>query len=286
MNIALIGSRGLLGSALVDELGPLHRLHVFDRPDVDLGDGSGLEAIIRLEPDALANCAGWTNKDTAERDTPQTVAELYRINVDGAELAARTAWRARALLVHVSDAEIFDGLKRSPYLPTDKPNPWSMYGSSKLEAENRVRMSAGRWVIVRSSAMFGPGRRGFVEDVIDTARSGKPIRAISDQVTRPTYSRHLARAIGRVISLPSLSAGRTLHVANRGQATWYEFAREIVRRTGIKSTIIPITSEEAKQPARRSRYSVLDLDEFESLARWKMPHWWDGLREHLGDRTP
>src|SRR5262249_43996281 len=156
----------------------------------------------------------------------------FEANAGGAGNVARAAEIAGARVVHISTDYVFDGEKRSPYLETDFPRPLNIYGSSKLAGEWAVRSAGVHHVILRASGLYGLNAcRGkgtnFVETMIKRAQSGAATRVVSDEVLTPTFSVDLAHQI-RVIVENGTPAG-VLHATNRGQCSWFEFAREIFR---------------------------------------------------------
>ncbi len=89
----------------------------------------------------------------------------------------RGTWRQRAesvgcRLVHISTDYVFDGRKRSAYLPDDPINPQSVYGRTKAEGEQRVREALPAHLIVRTSWLFGVHGKNFVKTILRRRHSG------------------------------------------------------------------------------------------------------------------
>ena len=192
-----------------------------------------------------------------------------------------------ARLVHLSTDYVFDGTSERPYRPHDAPAPLNVYGASKLMGEALVRRA---WpegaVIVRTSSIFGragmaEGKGNFVETILRLCRERDRIEVVADTVMSPTYSSDLARALVALIEQGAEPG--TYHATNRGETSWYEFARAIVREQGESLQIDPVSADDYPRPARRPRYSVLDTSKTDELIG-PLPEWSDGLRRYLGER--
>jgi len=191
--------------------------------------------------------------------------EARRVNADG----TRNVGSLGVPVVYYSSDYIFDGSKREPYVESDKPNPLSVYGRTKLEGEREVREG---W-IVRSSWLFGWTGKNFVRTMLELGRERDEVAVVADQVGCPTYVGHLAEATREVLELPQ----GIWHLAADGQCSWAEFARAIFEEAGLDCAVREITSEELGRPAPRPAHSVLRSEK----GAPKLPHWRDGLRACL-----
>ncbi len=209
-----------------------------------------------------------------------------RVNAEGAENAARAAALARCPVLHVSTDFVFDGRKHEPYTETDPPAPLSEYGRSKHEGERRVAAAAPEHLIVRTSWLYGPGRGNFVDAIRARARSGAPLRVVSDQFGSPTYVVDLARAIGRLIQL---KARGLVHFANLGVCSRHALALAIVEIGGVRGVPVePISTGEAARPAVRPARSPLDSGRYARLSGETPRPWREALQDYLllGGRRP
>ena len=191
--------------------------------------------------------------------------EARRVNADGTRNVASLG----VPVVYYSSDYTFDGSKREPYVESDKPNPLSVYGRTKLEGEREVREG---W-IVRSSWLFGWTGKNFVRTMLELGRKRDEVAVVADQVGCPTYVGHLADATREVLQLPQ----GVWHLAADGQCSWAEFARAIFEEAGLDCAVREITTEELGRPAPRPAYSVLRSEK----GAPKLPHWRDGLRACL-----
>jgi dTDP-4-dehydrorhamnose reductase len=253
--LLITGAGGQLGTALREEF-----------PAADARDRAALDVSRPIElayrPSLVLHAAAWTDVDGAEAAEDAARA----VNVDG----TRKVVALGAPVVCFSSDYVFDGRKREPYLESDRPNPLSVYGRTKLEAERAV---SDGW-IVRTSWLFGPTGRNFVRTMLRLGAERDEVRVVADQRGCPTYVGHLARAMRELTVLP----GGVWHVAADGEATWAEFAKTIFAEVGIECRVVPISSEEYGAPAPRPAYSVLRS---ERAGAPRLPHWREGLRECL-----
>jgi dTDP-4-dehydrorhamnose reductase len=217
---------------------------------------------LRTFPDLVLHAAAWTDVDGAEVD-PEGAR---RINVEGTRNVAALG----APVVYFSTDYVFDGQKREPYTESDRPNPISAYGRTKLEGERELR---GGW-IVRSSWLFAPWGKNFVLTMLALGRERDEVSVVDDQRGCPTYVGHLAEATREVVVLPH----GVYHFAADGDCTWAEFAEAIFEEAGIECRVRRISSAELNRPAARPAYSVLRSQHPETP---RLPHWRQGLRDCL-----
>lgn len=269
------GAAGMLGQAICAELaGRGLDVVAAARADLDVTDaGACREFFESRRPDVIFHCAAWTNVDGAE-SKPDVAT---RVNHGGTANVVAAADAVGARVVHFSTDYVFDGSATSP-LPIDTPrNPISAYGRGKAEAEQAVEESPGRHLIIRTSWLYGPGGGNFIDAMVARAAGGK-LNVVNDQVGRPTRTADLAAA---AVDLVELGATGVFHVANQGEATWFELAQTIFDWMGSPVTLEPVSTEAWGAPAPRPRYSVLDLSVAEELLGRSMPHWTDALSAHL-----
>jgi dTDP-4-dehydrorhamnose reductase len=246
------------------------------RGELDVTDARAVgRAVERVNPDAIVNCAAYTDVDGAEADP----AEALRINADGARVVARAAAKVDAAIVYPSSDYVFDGRKRSPYVESDEPRPLSAYGLSKLAGELETGAATGRHHVVRTAWLFGTGGKNFVETMLALGRARDEIAVVDDQVGSPTWTAHLAAGLVRLVESDDYGVH---HVAGAGSASWYRFAREIFRRAGGRVRVTPTTTEAIGRPAPRPAFSALATEH----GAVRLPDWKVGLSGYLEARTP
>lgn len=246
----------------------------FDLPELDIRDFNSVRDTLPV-CDWVVNCAAYTRVDDAERERQAAFA----VNAEGALSVARVCARRGVRLLHISTDYIFDGRKGRPYVETDSPEPLGVYGASKLAGEKAVRAEGGRFLIVRTQSLFGKRGPNFVRAIVEKIQKGAtPLRVVNDQVSSPTYTRHLADALTRLIKLDKQGV---VHVSASGSCSWFDFARAIVARLRPSVEVVPISSQELGRPAPRPAYSVLDNSLYISWTGAPLPSWHEGLAAYI-----
>lgn len=275
MDVLVTGAGGMLARALRAALAARgHGVVALERARLDVTDRSAVaRALDSAGPDAVVQCAAYTRVDDAEREE----ARAFAVNAEGAANVAAACGRAGIRFVYPSTDYVFDGEATAPYPPEAPIAPINAYGRSKAAGEAAAR-EAPDHLIVRTSWLYGAGGRHFVAAILERARTGGPLRVVDDQRGSPTWTRDLADALVRLLE-KRVPAG-VYHVTNAGETTWYGFAREILRRSGLERSVEPVRTEDVPRPARRPRYSVLDCSASEE---WIGPlrDWRDALAAAL-----
>jgi dTDP-4-dehydrorhamnose reductase len=274
MRVTVFGASGLLGHDLVPELSGEH-LSAFSVEDADLRDHARIRGLVRdSRPEWILLLAAYTDVDACESNHDLAFA----VNCDGAVNVAEAAREAGSRLLFVSTDYVFDGAKRSPYQITDPRNPTSVYGESKARAEERLLKLLPEVCIARTSWLFGRGGKCFPATILKLASTRPELSVVNDQRGSPTFTRDLASAL---VKLCRADARGVVHVTNSGDCTWYEFATEIVRMSGLSTVVKPVDSNQFPRPARRPAYSVLSPASLHAYGI-RMPEWRDALRRYLG----
>ncbi len=234
------------------------------RADLDVTDAEAAREV--LAGSTVINCAGFTDVDGAESD-PEGA---YAVNAEGAGNVAQAAER----VVYISTDYVFAGAKDGPYVESDPVEPLSVYGASKAAGERATAEANPNHLIVRSSWLFGRGGKNFVETILALGRERDELRVVDDQVGCPTFTGHLAQAL---LGLAEGADRGVLHVAGGNSCSWFSFAREILDRAGVDSSVEPCTSEEFPRAARRPANSVL----ISERGAPTLPPWQAGLEAYL-----
>lgn len=273
MRIAIFGATGLLGKALMREWKD-DEVAGFASADGDIRDEKQVLTLVqRARPDWIVLAAAYTDVDGCENNRDLA----FEVNCRGAVNVARAAKQHGARLLFLSTDYVFDGSKTTPYATDDLRSPRSVYGHSKAEAELQLGEILPECCIVRTSWLFGPGGKCFPDTILKLAETRPELEVVGDQRGSPTYSIDLARAI---IQLCRQGASGIVHVTNRGECSWYDFAREIIAGAGLKTVVRETTSDKFVRPAKRPKYSALSP---ESLQRRgiALPDWQDALKRYL-----
>jgi dTDP-4-dehydrorhamnose reductase len=277
LKILLIGKNGQVGHELLRSLSALGEVVATDRSQLDLTDVDLIRRVTwEARPNVIVNAAAYNAVDRAEHEEPLAVA----VNSTAPAVLAETANRLDALLVHYSTDYVFDGRKQTPYLEDDPPAPLNAYGRSKLAGELAVRSSGCRYLLLRTSWVFGSHGSNFVSAIAGRALAGQDLRVVADQTGVPTPSSFVADSTAKMIG-SNPSQGGLYHVVASGQTTRFDFARAIVDGLGAKVRVTPATSEEFRAPAKRPRYSVLDNSKIRKDFNIIPPRWDAHLRQCL-----
>lgn len=275
MKILVTGARGMLGTDMCKVLAEGHDITGVDIEDFDILNGEAtLGAVEALAPEVVVHLAAFTRVDDAEDKKD----EAFNTNAVGTMNMAKASRDAGARLIYISTDYVFDGSKDSPYVETDIPAPVNFYGLTKLFGERYASSLNPRHLIVRTSWLYGPNGKNFVDTILEKAREGAPLRVVDDQRGSPTYTYHLARGVKAALER---GIEGTLHMANSGEATWYEFARTALEMAGVETEITPVSSKEYVTKAARPANSVLRSLVIGHSGLEPLPDWKGGLHEHL-----
>jgi len=276
MRVTLFGASGLLGHALVPELKD-EELTAPSSADADIRDAARIREVVRdSRSEWIILTAAYTDVDGCESNPERAFA----VNCDGAVNVARAAREVGSRLMFLSTDYLFDGTKRSPYEADDARNPLSVYGKSKARAEEQLLEILPDTCIVRTSWLFGAGGPGFPATILKLAAERGEIAVVDDQRGCPTLTADLASAL---VALCRKSARGIVHATNAGDCTRYDFAKEIVRMAGLKTSVQPVSSSKFPRPARRPAYSVLSSATLDAYGI-RMPGWEDALERYLAGR--
>jgi dTDP-4-dehydrorhamnose reductase len=224
------------------------------------------------KPDLIVNAAAYTAVDRAE-----TEPELARqINGVAPGILAEEAKRVGALIVHFSTDYVFNGNKTAPYVETDPPAPLNVYGQTKLEGERAVAAAGARYLILRTSWVYGPRGKNFFLAIARKASTEDSLRVVDDQTGAPTTGRFIAESVVSILQRGQVPSP-IYHLAARGMTTWYSFAREIVSKLGLRASVTPISTKDYPASAARPRYSVLDTGKLERDFRIRLTSWEEQL---------
>ncbi|WP_419850619.1 dTDP-4-dehydrorhamnose reductase [Candidatus Poriferisocius sp.] len=253
MKVLVTGAAGQLGRDVAERFAASgHEIVAASRQDLDISQrGQVLGVVGAVQPDTVVNCAAYTAVDACETDAERA----YGVNAWAVRHLAEATRRFGGHLCHVSTDYVFSGEKAEPYHEWDRPDPRSVYGASKRAGEQEAGHDA---TVVRTSWLCGRHGTNMVGTVLRLAAEGGSLRFVSDQRGSPSFTPDVATVIERlcVDRRPGL-----YHVTNQGEASWYEFAREVMVAAGLDpERVEPITTAELVPPraAPRPANSVLE----------------------------
>lgn len=273
--IWITGAEGHIGTALLDLLeGVEYQLLPTDIEEVDITKIDEVTQFVHVNrPDVVINCAGLTDVQECENN----VDEAYRVNAIGVRNVALAANEVNAKVIQISTDDVFDKESRVPYNEFDNVHPRTIYGKSKEAGEKILTQLLNRFVIIRSSWIYGIGR-DFVDEVLRNVGQGKTMEVPNNQYAAPTSAKELAKVIRYFIDNEEYGL---YHVVCPGSCSRYEFARTILEYSGKAGELdlYPVVIEDSARPT----YSVLDnmmlrLTSIEEPKDWKA-----ALKEYLDE---
>ena len=285
MRCALIGVTGQLGHDLARTFSLGGELVPLTRADLDLLAPGAIARVLReVRATHVVNCAAYNLVDRAEdeRDT------AFALNAEVVATLAETCQSLEATLVHFSTDYVFDGTKRSPYTEDDPPAPLGVYAASKLAGERAALQRCRRAFVIRVCGLYGvaqsatAGRTNFVETMLRLAAKGQALRVVSDQVLTPSYTLDIAPKVWRILAR---GAPGLYHLSSAGQTSFYDFAREIFRLSGLAPTLTPVTAAEYGARTRWPPYSVMAHTRLAALGEDDVRPWQQGLAAYLQERV-
>jgi dTDP-4-dehydrorhamnose reductase len=282
--ILICGAKGQLGSS-IRELAVDFDDISFDFTDIeelDLLDSLSLNIYVKqTKPDFIINCAAYTAVDKAESEREKA----FLLNAEAVKNLFLAANQCNARLIHISTDYVFNGRNHTPYKEHDLPDPDSVYGLSKLKGEMYLTDSDST-VIIRTAWLYSNYGHNFMKTVLRLGGEKEEIKMVCDQVGTPTYAGDLAAALLQIISISAEDSSKfkpgIYHYSNEGVASWYDFAREIIDLSGLKTRVLPIETSEYPLPAPRPQYSVLNKKKIRDTFGIVVPYWKDSLRACLG----
>lgn len=293
MKVLITGASGMLGTDLSRQFAKHFNVVGLGRRAVteisvpyfqqDLCDLEGTRNLFsREKPDIVLHTAAMTAVDDCETQQEKAFKENVEVTCRLVEFSNRiNAW-----VVFFSTDYVYDGAKKGEYEEIDPPAPLNYYGQTKLLAEQHIQREAKKFVIFRTSWLYGLNGKSFPRTILEKARQTEILKVVSDQVGRPTYTKDISEALCRLLvtqqdALERIN-GEIIHLANDGTASWLEFARTALELGRFDQVQIkPITSDELRRPACRPLNSVLSLKKLESLLGIRLRSWKEALRDFI-----
>ena len=277
--ILLTGANGQVGWELRRTLGCLGEVIALDSSAMNLTDAATVRHTLReVAPHILVNPAAYTAVDQAEREP-----ELARaVNAEAPGVLAEEAARLGALLVHYSTDYVFNGSGATPWREGDACDPLNVYGATKLAGERAIQATGCRYLIFRTSWVYGARGSNFLLTVRRLMRERPELKIVADQIGAPTWCRDLAEATAQVLSQingPASEFGQApwgmYHMSNAGETSWHGFAQAIqaLDGAGASAHLVPIPSSEYPTPARRPLNSRLNNDKLERTFGLRLRDW-------------
>lgn len=280
--VLIFGASGQLGGEVRREWRDIE-LITPPHAEVDITDSGAVANVIeRHAPSTVLNLAAFHNVERCESE-PQNalLANALAVNAIAEACAARDC-----VFVTISTDYVFDGELRRPYTEADAPRPISAYGVSKFAGELLVQRLQSRAYVVRTCGVYATRAstskgHTFIDRIITQAKNGEPIRVVRDQTVSPTYARHLARGLLRLLQADAPFG--VYHMVNEGPVTWYDYASEALRVAGIDYPVQALSYKDWPSRVRRPAYSALENAKLHEIGL-SMPSWRDGVADYIRER--
>jgi dTDP-4-dehydrorhamnose reductase len=276
MKVAILGAKGMLGSALVNEFTGKHEVMALSRDEFDISSAESIAKVLTSDIDVIVNAAGWTDIDAAEADPDRAMinnAKPIAALADIADIMGMT-------LVHFSSEHVFSGRGSNGNSESEKTEPLSVFGRAKEQAEQFALEDNGKTYLIRTSRLFGaPGtsenaKQSFVDEILQKAQGEGKVSAVHDEVASPTFAPDLARAVREIIETKKPYG--IYHIVNVGTATWYQLAAKVVELAGLKAEVNAIARRDEPLAAPRPRYGMLLNTKLPQLRKWE-----EALQEYV-----
>jgi dTDP-4-dehydrorhamnose reductase len=283
VHVLVFGAGGQLGQELdVVTSGRSVAATLLPRKDADICDrGAVVAAVQRASPTVIVNAAAYTKVDQAEIEPERA----FSSNCDGPALLADVCAKRGLPLVHVSTDYVFDGTKPTPYMETDPVAPMNAYGRSKEAGEQAIRARLEHHIILRTAWVYGAHGRNFLKTMLSLAFQKESWSVVADQRGNPTATVDLAEAILAIATRASEGAAPwgTYHFAGSGDATWHDFACEIIAAQALftdrRPTVAAIRTADYPTRAHRPANSRLDSSRFAAAFGVTSRPWQQRTRE-------
>ena len=288
--LLLTGANGQLGHTFAQLFGRSNLTNIYELQKVDIEEAdftdndSILSALSFYNPSTIVNCGAYTGVDQAEKN--EKLAR--KINDEAVAKMADWSQEKKSRLIQISTDFVFDGIKKSPYLPDDTTNPLGVYGRTKLAGEKHILNHSGSGgVVLRTSWLYSEFSSNFVKTMLGLMKDKNEIRVVSDQIGSPTSTHSLVGLLFRIID--SRTTSGIFHWCDGAEISWYDFAVEIQKQAfdkGILRSKIPIlatASSAYPTLARRPPYSVLDRNKAVAEFGLEDRSWQEELRRVIGE---
>ncbi len=265
--ILITGANGQLGKEFQKFLSEKNReVLALDIQELDITDLEKTRKILKnIQAEYIINCAAYNDVDKAQEEWKKA----FSVNAIGVRNLAIVAAETGVELVHFSSDYVFSGNRNVPYTIYDRPNPINKYGESKVLGERFLKELNNKYYLVRTSWLFGDGEKNFLRKVLLWASSRQKIRVVDDEVSSPTCTSDLAKAVWDIIKIKAYG---TYHITN-SSCSRYEWAELILKEINWQGVLERSKRQEFNLPAKRPDYTVLDNFGFKETTGYEMPSW-------------
>ena len=289
MRILLTGADGQVGFALEKKLRQLGEVVATDRGELDLTNPDAIKKFVgAIKPDLIINPAAYTAVDKAESET----ALAHQINAVAPGILAEEAAKLNVPLIHFSTDYVFDGLKKEAYVEDDKTNPQSVYGKTKCEGEEKVRLHS-KHIILRTSWVFGSHGNNFLKTMLRLIAEKDSLNIVGDQWGSPASASMLSdvtlKIADSILHNKNFNDYGTYHATNEGETNWFGYAKFIAEEAiglGLRAKCTPdhihsILTSEYPTAAARPLNSRLNCEKLKKTFMLELPDWQSEVKKVL-----
>ena len=276
MKILITGANGQLGKCIKYTSLDFPEISFLfaSREELDLENSDYLtEVFAKNDFDYCINTAAYTDVEKAESEPEKAFA----INAEAVKNLALLCKENNVILIQISTDYVFDGKKTTPYTEEDKTHPINVYGASKLKGEQYIQEICNKYFILRTSWLYSQYGHNFYNSILNFAKEGRDLKITTEQTGTPTNANDLAEALLHIINYNSNKYG-IYHFSNKGEATWYDFAKEILVQTNQLSLIKLAKTDYYPTFAARPKYSVLDTKKLQNTFNNSLINWVSSLK--------
>lgn len=275
--VLVTGANGQLGQCIqkIQSQNPHIQFHFKNSSELDISNIENINTYFEENTiDYCVNCAAYTNVELAESEQEKA----YLINAIAVQNLAKVCALKDVTLIHVSTDYVFDGTAKKPYLEKDATNPINVYGASKLKGEQYIQEILQKYFIIRTSWLYSEYGKNFYKTILQKAKEKANLTITTEQTGTPTNANDLAALIVKIIDTENQEYGM-YHFSNEGEATWYDFTKEIIRNLALSKDQKPILKsvESYATKAKRPIYSVIDKTKVSRITAIKT--WQESLHE-------
>lgn len=274
-NILITGSSGQLGQCIekIKKSYPELQLHFVSSEVLDITKNEEVQHFFKDKSFSfVVNCAAYTNVEQAEKEPEKA----FLVNATGALNLAKACKGYNITLIHISTDYVFDGAKKTPYVEEDSPNPINEYGKSKLAGEQYIKETLEKYFIIRTSWLYSEFGHNFFKTIMKKSETERELTITTSETGTPTNANDLAKFLLDLIFDDHQKYG-LYHFSNLGEATWYDFAKEILRVSGKLEDIILKKTDNYSTFAQRPKYSVLSKQRLENTFDLRILNWKQSL---------
>lgn len=278
MKLLVTGYKGQLGFDTVNEARKrgIQAIGV-DIDEMDVTDKKQVERVIKAgNYDAVIHCAAWTAVDKAEE--PELFDTVRKVNALGPKYITEVCEELDIPVMYFSTDYVFDGMGTTPWKEDDEKHPLNIYGLTKGEGEDYV-MAYPKHFIMRISWVFGKNGNNFIKTMRRLGKEKGAVSVVNDQIGLPTYTTDLARL---VIDMIQTDKYGMYHVSNTGDyISWFDFAKEIFRQSGMDVEVTPVDSSQFSAKAKRPFNSRMDQSKLIDAGFTPLPIWQNALSRYI-----